>query len=862
MRDTTLLIETDNGFQELDIYEDIPISISYQELTVGDVEERTAPYSLTFAIPATGNNSVIFEHFFEINGTDFNPLNDRRCVVQVRGTDVFRGFLRLNAVTNYTYYQEYEVYITSQVADLSSILSSNTLNDYDWSSYSHDLSYSSVTESWKANTYNTDGLFSGDILYPLVHYGLDYISGTTTPTFTFSMDNDVVNGSMTYIGNPVSPLYFKPAIRLKALVDKIFSETEYNYQSEFFESDYFRSLYMDLAQNGEIGPVLPSGVTSANIFRVYSNGTLAFPYNNVQQQQMRFLGYQTNGYDPLNNYKLYNTTSSSNYFKVPYTGIYYFNVRFNYELYDLSSSLPCYFRFRARKASSIGGLDAGTIVYQTPGTGYAAVQVDQEANIFFSASCQAGEYIRPYIFIENTGGNPYGGVFLRPYQGLTINDPAVMFELYNGPFLTTGTTIDLGLQMPNTTSIDFMKGLVNQFNLVITNADSDKTFTIEPLNWYFNEDDRQEWNFNQYLDLNSPIRIEPLNFDLAKQINFRGQYERDEYYNRLYFDNNKLVFGENRFITPYSIPTGEQDIETPFSPTPTDFISGSTNVVIPMLYKLGDNNTQLPYSNVNHIFFWVGNRFFWKNQGSTSNSNKRYWYLLSGGTPVQQTTYPCVSHFSDVDQINAALVSDINFYASTDFYYANNTQKKLVEYSQNTSYNQFWRTHIDNLYSPESRRLTGQFIMSPEMYSRIKLTDKIYIKDASYRIDKIPNANLVSTELTEISLIKDIYPYYKVELPAPPFTITPNSPYPSPPAPTLYPIEVYADDDLYFVCNRDATIENWYSTSSSGLVGGAIIYQDSGGTTLAPTGWYLKKVTGVSNPYVIGSYGEANPTSC
>ena len=855
VRDTTLLLDTPNGYVELDLFQDLPINVNFSELKIGDLDVRTSPYSNTFTIPGTNNNSIIFEHFFEVNGTDFNALNTIKCVVQNRGTDIFRGSLRLNAVVQYFEYYEFEVYITSDVSDMASLFQELSLRNLDWFEYQHDLNYSAITESWKANPYDNSGLLNGDILYPLINYGYEYISGTTTPTFEFSVDNDVPNGSITFSGNPMPTTYFKPAIRIKAVIDKLFNAANLTYNSTFFDSEYFKSIYMDTAQNGTLGPELPSGLTNANFYKVYTSNPISVQPVTGNPYRLPFNSFQQDGFDPLQNFTFENTITptASYHFQVPYTGAYFWNVRFGYELFDLSSAVPCYFRLRITRSNS--PTDEGTILWQTPGVGLAAIASKQNYNVFFSGAVTAGEYIKAYIFLE--GGATYAGVYLTGYDGLTFNDPLPMWDLYASPFLASSTTIDMKYQMPDVDGIDFFKSIINQFNLVVTNGETQNNFIVEPIPIYFNEADRTERDFNQYLDLRSPIKIEPLSFDLDKEVRFRGTYNEDETLNRLFFEQNQRVFGEKKFITPFTIPKGTREIETMFSPLTTDFISGSTNIVIPQLWKFGDSDNYLPFQKDPHLFFFTGNRYFYKDFGSTASGNQRYWYLFSGGTAVPQSTYPCVSHLSNLDAPDS-LVSELNF--NTDFDYYFGPDSNLASFSQNNTFNYFWKTYLENTYSPEARRYTGKFILSPEIYAQLKFTDKIFIKDASYRIDVIKDANLVAPELTEISLIKDIYPYYSPSLYAPPYPLAPNTPYPLVPPITTYAFTAVSNFDQFLVCDRNTPLVTYYSTDPSGLVEGATIYTDSGATTLAEEGTYLRLI-GSPIVFVVDITGEALETN-
>ena len=867
MQDTTLLILTDNGYESVDIFAELPISVNYAELSISEIDSRLSPYSQTFTIPGTQNNNELFEHFYEINGTDFNPLNDVKCVVQYRGLDIFRGFLRLNKVIRYYDYNEFEVYITSEVNSLASVLKDTTLQDLNWAPYEFDMNYTSITTSWSANTVTNDGLFNGDILMPLINYGLIIQSGFTEPDFKFTMDDDRIGESITFSGNAIPTTYFKPAIRLKAVVDTIFSGTGFNYNSEFFETDYFRSIYMDTAQNGELGPVLPSGNTNENFFKVYGPRQVAFlpvatgvaSYQGLQQT-FPFVGFESDGFDGLGNFTFYDlNTQQGGYFQAPYTGNYFWNIRFSYKQY-YAKAAPTYFRVTIRTANDPANLSTGTILYTTSGLGLPALQGFQNSNLFFSGSVIGGEYIKPFIEIE-TNGEPTGGVYIIGYQGAVINDVAPYWDLYGSPFFTSQTTINMKFQMPDITCISFMKGLINTFNLVVTQDEQENTFKIEPLPWYLNENQRTERDWTEYIDINSAVEIQALNFDLPKQINWKGDYNDNETLNRLYLDQYQLMFGERRFLTQFTIPEGEKEITTPFAPLPTDFISGSTNVIIPQLWYLDGDKTNTQTVNFQsarqrspHLFFWVGNRYFFKDYGNYDVSNRRNWWLYSGNTPVAQTTYPCVNHISNLDSLDASQVSDLNFFPSTDYYF--DVTSPFIKYVQNTVYRYFWETHIDNLYSPEARKLTAKFLMSPQYYSDLKLTDKIWIKDASYRIDRISGANLVEPESTEITLVKDIELYYKDTLWAPSVGIAPNAPYPPAPPCVVYPVTVVFNFDAFLVCNEDVPALPFYSTDPNGLVNGAFIYTTSGCTNPVPTGLYLRE-TGSTENFVIDTFGRA-----
>ena len=233
--DTQLILQLDGVWQNIDLYEDIPISVQIQETDITDFNSRKSPFTKQFIVPGTNNNSKIFEHYYEVNGIEFNPLVKINAIVQYRGTDIFNGLLRLNAVITNPTNTEFELYIMGEVGDWMAEIKDITLNDIQWVDLQHELSYENLTLSWEAKNNDVDGLFGGKILYPMINYGLPYspnLVGTgQTPSFTYAFTGDT---AMSISGNSIPPSLFKPSIRLCEVVKRIFDLTSYTLISEFF----------------------------------------------------------------------------------------------------------------------------------------------------------------------------------------------------------------------------------------------------------------------------------------------------------------------------------------------------------------------------------------------------------------------------------------------------------------------------------------------------------------------------------------------------------------------------------------------------------------------------------------------------
>jgi len=875
--DTSLIVYLDGIWKRIDIYEDIPISVIIQELDINALDVRKSPYSKQFVIPNTSNNAKIFEFYFEVNGIEFNPLTKVQCVVQYRGTDIFTGLLRLSAVINNPNYTDYEVFIMGQVGDFASEIRNLTLQDLQWDDLQHELNYDNITQSWDAKDNDVDGLFGGKVLYPMINYGLPYqdIGGQQVPSYTYTFDEPYSFDQSTH---SVPEYVWKPAIRVREVIDRIFAKTGYQVISDFFDTDYFKSMYMDTFQNGKLGVDVASAVTNQNIFKTYMRPSTVITFGTAGARPLNFQTKRGDGYDPLGNFVLGTGVSSSidppappfntNYFRVPFAGNYSWNFRFNYDDNNVCGG-DIDFQIYARKGSDLSTLDsqppfAVSDLYQLPTCGQQAA-----VNYFFTGNCGTGEYVRLYVDLKSSS-TPGNQLRILPYNEYTITSQAPMWDLYSSPTLAGTQLVDIRLGLQQINCIDFLKAMITMFNLVVVQDEVSQSIIIEPFNWYYNEADRTEKDWTQKLDLNSSYRIEPLSFDLTKEVNLTYTKGSEEYLNKIFEDTNKYQYGRYKYISTNNLLSGEQTYEIPFAATPTTVVNGADNFIIPSFYRelntavttptgatSGYTYTTLqPYSNKPHIFFWTGNRFAYKDQFRQVQGS---WYLSSGATPVEITTYPCVSHLSSLDIQIPDLVSDLNFGSTFDFFGNYNTLP--VQFTQFNLWNLFWEDYVDNNYSNETRRLTGRFFLKPIDIYETSLTDKVFVKDSFYRIELINEADLTDYKLTECSLIKERGGYYKVIPPSPFYAISGNTPYQG--ITTAYDVVCYTGTTITPVCIGSASTVTLTTFGVSGLTNLQQVYYDTG-TEYRPvnTGTYIR-YTGDSTTYVvINNKGEILQQNC
>jgi hypothetical protein len=863
---TNLILNINGQRREVDLYEDIPISLVLQETDITNFDNRKSPFTKTFVVPGTSTNNKTFEIYYEVNGTDFNPLVKIDAAVQLRGTDIFNGICRLNSVIVKPNGIDYEIYIMGETADFVSDLKDLSLQELDWIDLTHSLTYDNLLKSWEARNNDVDGLFGGKIIYPMINYGLPYQDNSTTPAFTYAFSGP---NAFSNPGNAIRPDVFKPAIRVKTVIDKIFENTTYTIKSDFFETEYFKSIYMDTFLNGKIGTESASGVTNQNIFRVYTNNEFILRPSQLGMTFLNFQSFRNDGYDPLNNFTLgpTNTTinqpppppQNSSFFRAPFAGTYSFNFQL---ILSGEGNIPGCFvagQLIARKGPTLASLDSGGNFAATAPFFTNAAPTGQAINWFFTTTLNAGDYVKIGWNTSQSSCPGQAGVTFKGFLSGGVSKPAPMFELYASPVIEGPVLVDMGIGIPNLDCIQFFKALVTMFNLVIIQDETNKTLRIEPYNWYYDEKIRNKKDFTPILDLNSSYKIEPLSFDLSKQLDFTYTDAGEEILNQTFFDEKNYNYGRYRYVSTGNLLTGEQKYELPFAATPTDTVVGSEYVIIPQCYRqLEGDSRQLPYNDKPHLFFWVGNRYCYLDKFKILAGN---WFLLSGSTPQLLTTYPAVSHLSSLDILLPDYVSDLNFGTDIDFFFSKNDIP--VQVTSFTLYNTWWKDYIDNNYSNETRRFSGKFYFTPLDLYKTKLNDKVFVKDSYYRIEKINEGDLVNNKLTDIQLIKERGGYYKVIPPPPQYFVTSaKSTFPVLLPPTG--ISAYVSIDKNLVCNNTPfTLTTVYQFGSSTQLyeGGSVSFSPSG-TGFIPQGTYIKDATTNKVFVVINNYGEIIEDQC
>jgi len=813
-----LAIDKNGQYTYLDLTEEVSIPYNKSIEDIEDITARKGGYTKTFNIPGSARNDRFFQSAFNVNATNFDNTLQSDCVLQYKGTDVFRGTMRLNKITNINGLINYEVYLVESLTSFTSELEQIGICDIDFSDIEHTIDYDTIVSTWEysGGTYASYSGLTGKVLYPLAETGYD--EGGTFGTFNF-----ISTGFTSPTGNPIQTTQFKPWVNVKYMIDKIFDRAGFTYDSSFFDTQYFQSIFMLAGQSPTMGAsLLEERPDNQNFFEV-EQGVLPYVYDYQDLGDWKYIIFADENYDYLDKYTLSTypavpgQNGAKNYFTVPIGGTYQFNFDITY--YATYYVSPSYIDF------SIRDIDTGTVlgIY----TAYPVTSQEFDLDLYFNVTLTKGQRVGLFVK-ENTAA---------------FNDVAFkngIFRLYSSPELTTtGATMNWVDNLPcSVDSVDFIRNIINYFNLVFIPT-GERSFLIETYNDYLSSLSGTSYDWSQKLVLDETYTIEPLDFSLQRQLNLTFQND-ESVLGKYYIDNYDNIFGSKRYISTNSLLSGKQDIEFIFNTLPTNAVNNTPDCdfVVPQLFtQQRDTNNVLqsrPLSSPPRLGFFCGMK------EPVLSGSPVSWYIQSGTTEVEWDTYPVINHLSLLTYTANTQVSDLNFTSNWDFFM---THSDLIGYTPNTAWNDFYRNPIELLYSPEARLFTGYFYLTPQELQQITFNDKIYFLNAEWRLLEIQDGDITEPSIIKCKFLK--VPYrIPASTPIPPDYVEQRKPVvtptPTPPPPTSYQhILPWSFTVNCPTCDLTGSNLTFYSPDAV-LALGSLVYSDSTLNSPLPAGRYLK----------------------
>ena len=321
----------------LDVFEGFDFSFNYGIADIRNPEKRSTEYSKTIKCPATKNNDQLFGHIYDVNisnyydanttniSVNFNPNKKAEARVIADGVEVMAGVVQLRKIVQKGHAYTYEVVFIGKLLNIFSVLGDKELNGVDedgnhyvdFSDLDHVYNYTNITDSWN---------FNRDYVYPLIDWAhsFDYNS----------------QGQRIYRVKS-----FKPFLKLKSVVNRIFDFAGFTYNSNFFDSSLFDRLIIGEAKDSKLSDAqVALRNAKVNIGGSYDMLDNLQP---VLQGQYHIWDYQTIEYDGGNNFVPPSKIYLSNYQTIATVSsvVEYEITRVRQSFYHTNSNASAVYRF-------------------------------------------------------------------------------------------------------------------------------------------------------------------------------------------------------------------------------------------------------------------------------------------------------------------------------------------------------------------------------------------------------------------------------------------------------------------------------------------------------------------------------------
>ena len=693
---------------DLDTFEDIAFRVDISTIQNNSIGSTFGVASQAVTLPGSSNNNKFFVAAYNVNSPNARGFKQSvPCQVLQNGAEVFNGNLILNDVVTDTYNDTvYNITLVNETIDFANLISEQYLNELDFSDLDHAYTPSNVTMSFN----DDDSFLNGDVFYPLVEYGLD---GTVPDMYSIQMGGGT--GKVDNASTPMVLQQFKPAIRVKSVIDRIFDSVNYEYSSSFFESDEFKSMYLITTNSDKNGIVLDSSTDSG--FRADGGNVQTLIGSPSSAGTIEFV---TEIYDPLSSY---NPTLSE--FTVVSDGQYAF-----------SANIPF-----TKISAGFGGISQLSITLDVNGINAASqfynLLNQTNGTIGFSTAAinlTAGDVVKLEFFY--TGQDQFGSSV-----DLTLTS-ARQFNTLFSPIAIIGSNVDMSQQFdPKIKSLDLLKGIIEKFNLVLEPKKNERNVLIvEPFDDWADAGVIKDWSDKydraEKISVKHPIQTQPLNikFEDSFDTDVLTQYAKDN------FDDER-AYGSYRYTATSDVPKGERKVGGFFSPIPTKGIPGAPSMILPLLYK-SDPAAAKAYKFKPRLAYRIDN------QGAVGANNGEFFLKdpLGGGN-LSIRNY---STLSSLQQYPANNCNSIHFNGQWYPFH----QAVADGFTPFGTFNQYWSRYINELYADEARLLTLNMNFKPTDLIDIQLNDKIFIDNAYYRINKISGFNITTDDTVKVELLK------------------------------------------------------------------------------------------------------------
>mgnify|MGYP003132337831 CR=1 FL=1 len=813
-RPATSSDSVDSAF-ELELNEAPNISLNYQFSDIKEPEARKGGYSQTFKLPFTNKNNEFFQNWYNVNLETlvFSTTKKFNAIIYIGSTPQFDGILQLKAV--YKKAEQYEVVVMANTADLFAEIGDKKVVEAIGNELDHTFSYNNIKLSWDGSTSSfvnvPDGTSLRDteagvqkVVYPITASEVNkfyFGEGSTNGSGThLNMNQTALNALGSYtqaVENITSLEQLKPAVQLKAILKLIIARAGFSYTSDFIDGSYFGKIFMTTCNtlDSVTPPVAVSndfvgGELDANAD--WSGSSSAWPPSgNV---------LVLDAYEWVDVYNFTATSDVENCLQA------------DGQTFEIVSPAQTQitidnFNLRTDKTTEPAGMvvriipvENGVPQYESDGiitsepvslswfASSATISIASAGPFTFNLeNFTVGSQFRFQVCVTeavNTTGYQETCTFYFDFGGGGV-DVTSYWPAYSTPIV--GNTIGIKACVdPDLTQRDFLKDILERFNMVIVADPGDPTkLLIEPYVDYLKSGTIKDWT--KKLDLSKEIIVKDTSTLQKKVVNL-SDLEDVDLLNKLTaeFNPRENVWGKYyQTNASNQFATGELTNNPVFSPFRVEAVykdsSGELNAQAPtnlaVHYVFSTENT--PDGSVDVLKNTKPKIFYYRGSPTTlskddpSDTVSIFMHSIDASTVPETRTafeftqYPvCTNYDIDTDgSTNDYTISSANkslFWGyvppdAPDLNIFNFTGANINStWELNTLYGLYWASYLNATYSADARLMECYLNLNEVDIYNFKFSDEIFIKDCYWRILNIENYQVGDKVSTKVVLLKAI----------------------------------------------------------------------------------------------------------
>ena len=585
---------------ELDLFQDETIFLSNNVTGLFDIGLLPSDFTRQITIPGTRKNNEFFQHVYDIAVDEpFLFKTNEKVIAQFDfdGFYVSQGYIQLNKVNikENKYIDSYEVSIYGLLSSFKKDLQNITLTQLSTlDNYDHIFSIGNIVNSWSGSAYDgsanalwpessiftssVDGhSLGGEVVYCLQDAGKQIAYQSALPNNLLGIDN-VEGFAGSTAGGQIKAQNYKPAMRLDIIVDAIFDEIGYTYESTFLSESRFDNTYVlldrglrfpvidgvDLETYGqiEVGPVSGSSAP----LNLLNNITSSLGFTNVYFDPSNSIIDAEGTYSPFWGSAIVNSSPTDSEVTL--------NILVSSST-DPATAYPTLYINPADSGVVTNGIELTFINevirrdFQQSG-GEKEYTLTQELPIGMSFS--SGSETNFVIGYTTTGigslsvtigagANTESRIKIKSLNQLGELLPISMAD--NMPFATNGITL-----------LDFMASIQKKFNLQIyPSKTKPRHFIIQTFNDWYKQGKVK--NFDTFVDLNQKISVTPANNLGVREVEFGDKLDID-FLSQNFNKSNNREFGKSYFRdTQNFFSEGKLQVESGLSSSPLRYVAGS-----------------------------------------------------------------------------------------------------------------------------------------------------------------------------------------------------------------------------------------------------------------------------------------------